>query len=118
MSKLNYETKRDIGIKVLGNECSRCKNHEGNPFLQFDYLFSNKPKRPISYYLRGEVDILLTEIDNYRLLCPTCYEIENRKLPRNTQNTRFEIDDWGVTAIYTYFSNGNKKTHRTGFPLY
>ena len=102
MSEIDYGTKKDLVVKVLGNECSCCGNYEGNPFLQFDYLPSNKPKRPISYYLGRDLDTLINEIKNYRLLCPVCYQKINGKLPRDTKNTRYFEGELGdVNVGYT-----------------
>jgi hypothetical protein len=105
---VGYKTKKDFAIKVLGNKCSHCDRYEGNQYLQFDYIPSTKPKYPISKYLSGDVNCLLTEINSYRLLCPSCYLILNKKLPRNKDNARFSVyrdDDSDVHDVKVFSYN-------------
>jgi hypothetical protein len=81
MNKVDYRTKKDLVKKILGNKCSRCGDHEEDPNLQFNYIPSTKPKHTIYKYLSGDIQILLTEINNYRLLCIGCCYVETGHFP-------------------------------------
>lgn len=78
--KVRKEVHRQLVIENLGGKCSVCGTTEGK--LWFNYIgdAAQSPKKRLSRFIGGNIEILLSKIVDYELLCVPHWWEERKKI--------------------------------------